>query len=70
MEARRVIPLMNKFLLGTTNYAESVKVIFDPNKVSYPQLLNYYWRHVDPTVKDAQFCDEGRQYKNCNILFR
>ncbi len=48
---------------GVTNYAESVKIIYNPAKVSYPKLLNYFWKHVDPTVKDAQFCDIGKQYR-------
>ena len=38
-------------------------MIYDPSKVSYQQLLTYYWRHVDPTVKDRQFCDVGHQYR-------
>ena len=49
---------------GTTNYVESVKVIYDSKKVSYQQLLDYFWHHIDPTVKDAQFCDHGRQYQS------
>lgn len=49
---------------GKTNYAEAVKVIYDPDKVSYHELVAYFWRHIDPTVKDAQFCDKGRQYRS------
>ncbi|KTD20951.1 peptide methionine sulfoxide reductase [Legionella lansingensis] len=49
---------------GKTNYAEAVRVTFDPNKVSYQQLVNYFWKHIDPTVKDSQFCDHGRQYRS------
>lgn len=56
-------PTYEEVSSGATNYAESVKVIYDPNKVDYPTLLNYFWRHIDPTVKDAQFCDHGRQYR-------
>jgi len=48
---------------GGTGYAESVQVIYDPKKVSYQQLLTYFWRHIDPTVKDRQFCDVGHQYR-------
>jgi peptide-methionine (S)-S-oxide reductase len=48
---------------GGTGHAESVQVIYDPKKVSYQQLLTYYWHHVDPTVKDRQFCDSGNQYR-------
>jgi peptide-methionine (S)-S-oxide reductase len=48
---------------GGTGHAEAVEIIYDPNKVSYDELLSYYWRHVDPTVKDRQFCDVGDQYR-------
>ncbi len=48
---------------GGTGHAESVQVIYDPKKVSYQQLLTYFWRSIDPTVKDQQFCDHGNQYR-------
>jgi peptide methionine sulfoxide reductase MsrA len=35
-----------------------------PQKVSYPQLLDHFWRHIDPTVKNRQFCDIGTQYRS------
>ncbi len=49
---------------GKTGHAEAVRVIYDPTKVSYPQLVEYFWRHIDPTVKDQQFCDVGSQYRS------
>jgi peptide-methionine (S)-S-oxide reductase len=49
---------------GSTGHTEAVMVIYDPKKVSYPQLLDYFWRHIDPTVKDRQFCDIGSQYRS------
>ncbi len=48
---------------GGTGHAESVEVVYNPNVVSYSQLLTYFWHHVDPTVKDRQFCDVGNQYR-------
>jgi peptide-methionine (S)-S-oxide reductase len=48
---------------GVTGHAEAVQVRFDPATVSYAQLLQVYWRSVDPTVKDRQFCDVGSQYR-------
>lgn len=48
---------------GRTGHAEAVRVRFDPARVSYPQLVDYFWRHIDPTVKDQQFCDHGAQYR-------
>jgi len=49
---------------GGTGHLESVKVIYDPSKVSYEQLLNYFWRHVDPTDPGGQFVDRGSQYRS------
>ncbi|GLR27100.1 peptide-methionine (S)-S-oxide reductase MsrA [Limnobacter litoralis] len=48
---------------GQTGYAESVRVTFDNSKVSYSQLVEYFWKTIDPTVQDRQFCDEGHQYR-------
>lgn len=49
---------------GGTGHAESVQVQYDPAKISYVQLLDYFWHHIDPTVKDRQFCDSGSQYRS------
>lgn len=49
---------------GRTQYAESVKVVFDSQKLTYSDLLNYFWRHIDPTAKNKQFCDKGYQYRS------
>ena len=49
---------------GGTGHTEAVRVIYDPSKVSYRQLVEYHWRHIDPTVKDRQFCDVGSQYRS------
>jgi peptide methionine sulfoxide reductase msrA/msrB len=49
---------------GTTGHLESVKVIYDPSKVSYEQLLDYFWRHVNPTDPGGQFVDRGAQYRS------
>ncbi len=57
-------PSYEQVSAGTTNYAESVLVTFDPEQISYKQLIDYFYRHIDPTTKDAQFCDQGRQYRS------
>ncbi|MGQ3890933.1 peptide-methionine (S)-S-oxide reductase MsrA [Legionella sp. CNM-4043-24] len=49
---------------GTTDYVESVMITYDPDLLSYSQLLNYFWHHIDPEAKNAQFCDHGRQYRS------
>jgi peptide-methionine (S)-S-oxide reductase len=48
---------------GGTGHAEAVAIVYDPAKVSYEKLLNVFWRSVDPTVKDRQFCDSGNEYR-------
>lgn len=46
-----------------TGHAEAVQVVFDPAQVSYEQLLDVYWRSIDPTTTDRQFCDAGTPYR-------
>jgi peptide-methionine (S)-S-oxide reductase len=48
---------------NTTGHAEAVEVVYDPAKVSYARLVDYFWRTIDPTVKDQQFCDRGSPYR-------
>ncbi len=48
---------------GGTDHAEAVKVAFDPSKISYEDLLEVFWRNIDPTTPDRQFCDIGDQYR-------
>ena len=54
---------------GGTGHAEVARVHYDPTMVTYEQLLDYFWRHIDPTVKDRQFCDTGDQYRSA-IFFQ
>ena len=49
---------------GGTGHVEAVKVIYDPTKVSYEQLLQYFWMHIDPTDAGGQFVDRGPQYRS------
>jgi peptide-methionine (S)-S-oxide reductase len=46
-----------------TGHAEAVEVVYDPKQVSYEQLVEYFWHTIDPTTKDAQFCDHGSPYR-------
>jgi peptide methionine sulfoxide reductase msrA/msrB len=45
-----------------TSYRESVEITYDPAKISYEQLLDIYWRQIDPTQADGQFTDIGPSY--------
>jgi methionine-S-sulfoxide reductase len=46
-----------------TNYRESIEVAYDPGKISYGQLLDIYWRQIDPTQANGQFTDIGPSYR-------
>jgi peptide methionine sulfoxide reductase msrA/msrB len=48
---------------GGTGHAEVVQIAYDPARVSYEQLLEVFWRNVDPTDAGGQFCDRGDQYR-------
>nr|MCH9690369.1 peptide-methionine (S)-S-oxide reductase MsrA [Gammaproteobacteria bacterium] len=48
---------------GKTDYVESVRVSYDEAVVSYSELLDFYWKNIDPTRDDGQFCDQGPQYR-------
>ena len=47
----------------TSGHKEVVRVVWDTRKLSYDQVLDYYWRHVDPTDAGGQFCDRGDSYE-------
>ena len=57
-------PTYHQVGAGDTGHTEAVRVRYDPKKGSYRQLVDYFWRHIDPTVKDRQFCDIGSQYRS------
>jgi methionine-S-sulfoxide reductase len=60
---QRKNPTYKQVSSGTTGHIEAVKVSFDPGQISYGEILDYFWRHVDPTRDDGQFCDRGSQYR-------
>jgi peptide-methionine (S)-S-oxide reductase len=48
---------------GGTGHVEAVRIVFDPARVSYRELLQLFWRNIDPTTRNRQFCDYGSQYR-------
>jgi methionine-S-sulfoxide reductase len=46
-----------------TKYRESIEITYDPAKISYDQLLDIYWKQIDPTQSDGQFTDIGPSYR-------
>ena len=57
-------PTYKEVSAGTTGHTEAIQVIFDSNKISYTELLNVFWRNIDPVAVDRQFCDRGTQYRS------
>lgn len=47
-----------------TGHYEAVEVRYDAQKVSYAELVEYFWRHIDPTDAQGQFCDKGSSYRS------
>ena len=57
-------PTYKQVSAGNTGHAEAVQIEYDSEKVSYKTLLEVFWRNIDPTVKNRQFCDVGTQYRS------
>ena len=56
-------PTYEEVSTGTTGHYEAIQVTYDPAKISYKQILDVYWRQIDPTDGEGQFVDRGSQYK-------
>ena len=48
---------------GSTGHFEAIQVLYDPSKITYEELLDHFWRHVNPTDPGGQFVDRGDQYR-------
>ena len=59
-----VNPTYEQVSAGRTGHAEAVQIQFDPTQISYDKLLQVFWRQIDPTNADGQFCDHGQQYRS------
>ena len=60
-------PTYEQVSAKTTGHYEAVQVTYDPTKVSYPQLVDWFWRNIDPVDAKGQFCDKGSPY--CTGIF-
>lgn len=56
-------PTYEEVSTGRTGHLEAVQVLYDPERISYKELLQVFWRQVDPTDPGGQFADRGSQYR-------
>ena len=56
-------PSYKQVTYGDTGHYEAVEITYDPDKVSYEELVDIFWRTVDPTDAGGQFCDRGESYR-------
>jgi peptide methionine sulfoxide reductase msrA/msrB len=57
-------PTYEEVSAGGTGHAEAIQVLYDPSKVRYADLLEVFWRQIDPTDSGGQFVDRGKQYRS------
>ena len=62
-------PTYEQVSSGVTGHLEAVRITYDPSRVSFEQLLDVFWRHVDPTDEGGQFVDRGPQYRTA-VFYR
>lgn len=57
-------PTYKEVSSGGTGHTEAIQIVFDSEKVSYAELLDVFWKNIDPFVANRQFCDSGNQYRS------
>ncbi len=57
-------PSYEQVTAGETGHLEAVRVTYDPKRIGYPELLEVFWRNVDPLDDGGQFCDRGNHYRS------
>lgn len=57
-------PSYQEVSTGESGHVEAVRIVFHPGEVSYRDLLQVFWRNIDPTTRNRQFCDFGSQYRS------
>ena len=56
-------PTYKQVSAGSTGHTEAVEIVYEPNKISYAELLEVFWHNIDPLNARGQFCDYGTQYR-------
>ncbi|MGD2052608.1 MAG: peptide-methionine (S)-S-oxide reductase MsrA [Gammaproteobacteria bacterium] len=57
-------PTYKQVSAGNTGHTEAIQIEYDPAVISYEKLLSVFWKNIDPTTADRQFCDHGSQYRS------
>lgn len=57
-------PTYEEVSSGGTGHIESIRVVYDPARISYSRLLEVFWHNIDPMARHGQFCDAGEQYRS------
>lgn len=60
----KINPTYEEVSAGGTGHAEAVQVVYDSTRLSFAQLLEVFWRNIDPLTPNRQFCDSGTQYRS------
>ena len=60
----KIFPAYKEVSSGTTGHVEAVQIFFNPKQISYSQILDIFWRHINPTDASGQFVDRGFQYSS------
>ncbi len=56
-------PTYKEVSSGITGHAEAIEIVFDPSQITYSELLDVFWKNINPTTPNKQFADEGTQYR-------
>ena len=56
-------PTYEEVCAGETGHAEAIEILYDPTQINYSELLNVFWKNIDPTTLNKQFTDIGTQYR-------
>jgi len=57
-------PTYKEVTYGNTGHFETIEIIFDKDKTNYEDLLNHFWKNIDPFDANGQFCDKGYSYRS------
>lgn len=56
-------PTYEEVCAGETGHAEAIEILFNPSQITYSELLDVFWKNINPTTFNRQFADVGTQYR-------